>query len=1482
MENLSTKLNHNITISGIDIGLWDHIKIEGLQVNSNSSDSIFHIDNIDISIDDFSIIDKNISIDDITINSPFINIESYYKIIERNSSNSYKVVTDSLNIYPLADKIDELIKNSSKSWKVAVDRVIIESGEIHYTANNIGNIGSNRVEDQPSSIITDDMDIIKFNSSIKLPSKEDRGLHIEKISFTNIDGPSIDNIQSTISQNSSEILINNTLIETTGSYIDIPEIILSKRDIDSNNSSKLSSIVKRITINPTSISTDDISIFNSKTSELNDYISIQGEFYQEVNNIKGEEIKLKYSNLLSMDGNFALLNIDNESNSELRCNITSSHIDLKLLDIVESTFAISIPKDITNKGIVTYTGELIERDDRIISNGVIGGSFGTVKTNINTKRVKKGIDIDGNLLINRFKLGKILSNRSIGEVTSNIKLKGIYKNKSSYLLELHGSIDTISINEKKISSIYINGVTKPGTFIGDVTINDPNISIYFSGSAIDINSKKRAIYKFNSNIDKIDLEAFGLDTLYNIKEVSTSINANFSATDIDNLNGYIDISSLNIKQKEGFSTLSDIQIKAKRTEGNKTVSFTSDFADASIDGNFNFKDLKSDITLYISKYISALKGELKPNSINKTCNFTVEAEIKRIPVIIASILPNIDISEGTTLKGYFNADENTHKLDISIPKFNYDDNIFWGTRLRSSSIDGRVSSRLNIDNGATGKNGRLNIENISLLSEIYSDTIDLGLSWSNTDSITYSGNIVTSTVINGDPNRNDIIDLDIDISKSNIWIADSLWVLSKSSISVRDSSTTIRGLSFYNNDQRLELDGVYANNSTNPLKVKLNNISLSNIDLISSRKLYLNGSVNVDATVDIINGHTIPSIDMSVIDFSLRDSIIGTVKLQSKWAPSSNRLEADLNLINNGRRSLEAHGFYTPENRVIDIESEAKSLPFYTLASVLRSFANNLDGEVNGKLSLKGPISNPVWDGKLKLDNGKLGIISTQVIYSIDDTIKFKGDKIIFDDIDIYDEEMNHGVISGDIQHNLFKNLQYNIRVQGDNIIAMDIPTEVDGNIYGKVIATGNIDILGHFEDLRLIINASSGDGTDLKISLSEPASAAKNNFLTFVKPVDNNIYVQRSWDRDEAVVAKSHYTMDFNITATPDAKLTLIFDRITGDMLTGSGSGELKIRYVPGGEFTMNGDYNIDEGLYTFALKNYILSKRFKLRQGGTITWVGDPYKGVIDAEAVYNTRASLYNLLQESDNIDYTKRIKIDCIIHLTKHLENPDVGFAIGLPTADERTKSEVSQYLTTDDDVTTQMLSLLITGQFTTPTYLASGSNSSIIDNNVVGSTASEMLSSQLTNILSNLTNSIEMGLSYRPGDQVTNKQVEVALSTQLLNNRMTLNGNIGNSSGINSNSSNDIIGELEMYYKVNKSGKLQLKAYNRSNDDLVYTTALYTQGVGITYREEFNNISDLATIYLNRRERRRRDRAKRKRERRERAEQKRQSIDKKDE
>ena len=142
--------------------------------------------------------------------------------------------------------------------------------------------------------------------------------------------------------------------------------------------------------------------------------------------------------------------------------------------------------------------------------------------------------------------------------------------------------------------------------------------------------------------------------------------------------------------------------------------------------------------------------------------------------------------------------------------------------------------------------------------------------------------------------------------------------------------------------------------------------------------------------------------------------------------------------------------------------------------------------------------------------------------------------------------------------------------------------------------------------------------------------------------------------------------------------------------------------------------------------------------------------------------------------------------------------------------------------------------LALNRFYTPDYMGTEGN-----NNELASVASTTLSTQLSSMLGQLAPNWSFSPYFRTdkGD-FSDMEVDLALSSTLLNNRLLLNGNFGYRD--RSTSSTTFVGDFDIEYLLNRSGTLRLKAYNHFNDQNYYLrSALTTQGLGIVFKRDFS-------------------------------------------
>ena len=108
------------------------------------------------------------------------------------------------------------------------------------------------------------------------------------------------------------------------------------------------------------------------------------------------------------------------------------------------------------------------------------------------------------------------------------------------------------------------------------------------------------------------------------------------------------------------------------------------------------------------------------------------------------------------------------------------------------------------------------------------------------------------------------------------------------------------------------------------------------------------------------------------------------------------------------------------------------------------------------------------------------------------------------------------------------------------------------------------------------------------------------------------------------------------------------------------------------------------------------------------------------------------------------------------------------------------------------------------------------------NNELASVASSTLSSQLSSMLGQISDKWSISPNFRSdkGD-FSDVEVNLALSSQLLNNRLLINGNFGYRDKMISTNNSNFIGDFDIEYLLNKAGNIRLKAYNHFNDQNFY-------------------------------------------------------------
>jgi hypothetical protein len=689
-------------------------------------------------------------------------------------------------------------------------------------------------------------------------------------------------------------------------------------------------------------------------------------------------------------------------------------------------------------------------------------------------------------------------------------------------------------------------------------------------------------------------------------------------------------------------------------------------------------------------------------------------------------------------------------------------------------------------------------------------------------------------------------------------LENNLWKLSSSSILIDSNAININKLYITSKERSYLVDGSVSENPADTLHLEFKGIDIAPLNYWVNRKrnndpgmvpLDFKGRLNGKILLSNVYKSLLLAGNIVVDNFSMLGSEFGNIFINSTLdnAKKIVNLKASNNL--NSVKTFDVSGIYDPATKKINLTARATKLPIGFLNPLLKVFASEISGFASGKLNLSGETDNLFLTGAAMAENASMKINYLQTKYTINDTIRFDKEGIKFNNVRVTDVKGNTATLSGSVNHKDFHDysadLRINIKSSGFQVLNT-LPKD-NQMFYGTAYASGVAKIKSDQNSLSIDVSAKTGKNSKLSIPISKGLSVSEYSFITF-EDSSKNKKVEQAADSQyfAAPVKQMAIDLNMNLEITPDAEIQIIFDSKAGDVMKGHGSSpNLNVNLNKKGDFSIYGDYIIEDGVYNFTL-GPILNKPFSVEDGGKIMFNGNLRDAEIELKASYkNLKASLYPTITQDEH--YNDRISVEPQLSLSGKLFNPVVGFDIYLPDADETTRTLLQNVISTQEELTRQVTALLMMNNFISTG--ASSVSTTTTATTAVAATSLEMISNRVSNMLSQLSKNVDIGLNIRPGSNaITPQEAELALSTQLLNNKVVLNGNFdvrGGTTGPTTSSTDQLTGDFDAEVKLTE--KLRLKVFNRYNDTYLGSgTGLspYTQGVGILFKQDFNRFSDL--------------------------------------
>jgi hypothetical protein len=1420
---IAEKLSARISVGSVSLTFINRLQLNDLCIEDQKGDTLLYAGKIKLTVGSYSRSRKEILLSR-------LNIEDSYIHLSTDTSGV-------LNLQFILDALSSQGKPDSTASVIKVRKFRIENSRLAYTRQG--------GEWKGKGINFADVDLKSLNCSLEnFTTASDTVIFtVKDLNFTERSGFCLTDFFANVSLSPGHFGLSELSIQTPLSVVSADHIKFSFFDIK-DFSDFYNMVGLDIRFRSSQLSLSDIAFFAPDLEGLDEEFRFAGQFTGNLSNLKGNEVLLSYGLTSHLLTTFTLIGLPDIKSTFLNFNITNlttNSEDLQSFSVPVNGIEthLKLPASVEKLGTVSYSGKFTGYPDDFVAYGKFKTSLGELSSDLLLRPDSAHtLFYEGTLKTRDFYLGRLINQDSlVGRVTMNAHIKG-YTSKKSLLAKMEGTIDSLGFNRYNYRNIKLQGTLTDKVFDGSFNISDPNIQMAFKGM-VKLSSES-PVFAFTADVSRARPYYLHLDNTDPGYFASFLLETNFRGKNIDDFDGEIRIVNSLFRKKDKQLQMYDFRLIAINNADSNRIVINSDALDGEVRGSYKFSLLPSSFRNLVAGYLPSLSTGNEPViPASDNNSFVFQATLKNIHPVVAFFFPYMDLGNNTRISGHYRPQEKDVQIDLVSNLFSWNGNQ-WND-IVFSAISNLDAFTIRSSTGSLVLTNSRSIDNIKLTSQVRMDTALVSVEWDSEVKPLYRGK-VTVTAGLGKKTGSGLPSIDLLVDPADMSFNDTVWHMAGCNIKLDSGSVSVDSFRMSNQNQNFLAGGKLSWDPEDAMRLTFKDIDLRLINPVMQKyKFNFEGRMTGDATIkDPFQNFTLLS-DIKMNDLIINGEELGAGEFLANWNTRGNKIHIISSLGKGLVPALRMEGDYYPESKVADFNFDLDKMKLKVFHTYTDFLVSDVKGIATGKLSLKGTLLKPEVNGSIRLMKSSFLVDYLQTRYNFSNDISLVHNNVILKDFEFYDEKGNKALAEGTITTGFFQDFNLDLRIKTDNFEFLNTVEKDNPMFYGKIFAGGILRITGPADNLRLDITARSEKNSVFVIPLYTTEDVAVGDFIDWAEASSPSAEIIKTKPRYE--VNLKGIQMNFDLEVTPDAEVQLIFDPKIGDIIKGKGSGNLKVLINTLGQFEIYGDIIIEQGDYLFTLKN-IINKKFTVEKGGRLSWNGDPEDANIDLKAIYNLKTTTSALDPTQDQLASRKRIPVDCILNLSGKLMNPTIQPDISLPGADQQTTNIVKNSINTDEEMMKQFVSLLVMNNFYSQQGFAQGGGGT------AGVTTTELLSNQLSSWLSQISNDFDIGVNYRPGDMITSDELEVALSTQILNDRLTISGNLdmgGKETGTSSaTTTNNIAGDFDINFKV--TDKFNIKAFNRANDNLLFQTSPYTQGVGIFYKEYFDNFRDLTSRF----------------------------------
>ena len=1057
--------------------------------------------------------------------------------------------------------------------------------------------------------------------------------------------------------------------------------------------------------------------------------------------------------------------------------------------------------------------------------------------------------LDASVETNELALGRLLRSDVLGEVT--LALKGDVARLAPLKVAAQGTIKSLCYNQYCYQNSVLQAKIDSTRYEATLRMDDPNAQLAIDGS-FEATSGHTSM-KLDLDVDRLRPDLLNFASTYPNPVISGAVNAHFEGASLAEMDGDILGSSLTFESDEGKVNIPKLHFSARTDEEGRRLTLRSPILNGSATGDLTIDQLVPSVQQLLSAYLPSIvpTNNQRKKRIENDFIFRLDiADTKELSRILH--LP-FTTQSASFIEGSYNSHTNDLTLNVLIPYMQISNASYDTVRIAAQGTPERLDAQLSFY-AINEKHHVLN--HVEFNTTLGGDSVLFDLGWQVENESTLADTSLRK--IGGRLNglakakrsaisNEQIMKVEL-LPHSTLHLRSEDWTIEPAMIILKPNKIEVRNFAIVNDKQHLKIDGIISPSRQDTIAVTLNRVNLEEVfQSINITALSFGG----EATGHVTASKLSPEIELNgaleIDSFSYNETPVGRGVVRASYDHDREGIHLDAIIHKNDSVHSTADGYIYIKDQKIDLTIQPNELDVRIIHPYIKTVINTLEGEGSGRIRIHESLDAPLITGSVMLRKGVVGLDVIGTRFMLDeDSISLSANEILLHDIGVSDPMGNRGMLNGTAQHEHFENFTFSGQMTCSDMLLYDLNRIESPMIYGKVFASGEVTLKGDLKRVNIDINMASSHGTDVGLNFMSASEAMQYNFISFTSDKEPKLYTRekplRIKSRTQDRVALNdgvELLMNFDLDVGNNANITLVVDPRAGDDIRATGNGDIKILWGNRRDVAMYGTYVVDRGTYNFSLQQ-LVRKEFRVREGSKIYFNGDPMKTTLDIDALYLVSANIGDidpgLVQETGR----SMVPVNAVLNISDQMTAPVIGFDVELPTSNAELERQVKAIIASTGMMQRQIIYLLVLNKFYTQNSMVTGNNQM----NDLSAFASATISGQLSHLLGSISENVQIGTNFRTNEgSEVGSEFDVMLSSQLLNNRLLINGNLGYRE--NTTMPSTFVGEFDLEYKLTPRGHIRLKAYNHYNDRHYYMqTGLTIQGVGFAFKRDFNKYSEL--------------------------------------